>query len=67
MQPSKQPQATRQRTRYAEDEAYRELRRQRARDYYAKHREDICRKTYMKLVDRGAIANPRQLERYANK
>jgi len=61
---SQLPEATRQRERYRSDAAYRDLRRQRAKDYYAANREQICRRTYMKLVDAGAIKRPRQLERY---
>ena len=61
---SQLPEATRQRERYRTDAAYRDLRRQRAKDYYAANREQICRRTYMKLVESGAIKRPRQLERY---
>ena len=62
--PSQLPEATRQRERYHADEAYRDLRRQRAKAYYQAHRGEICRRTYLKLVEAGAIKNPRQLERY---
>ena len=62
--PSLLPEAKRQRERYHADEAYRELRRQRAKAYYSANREQICRRTYLKLVEAGAIKNPRQLERY---
>ena len=62
--PSLLPEAKRQRERYHADEAYRELRRKRAKEYYQFHREQICRRTYLKLVEAGAIKNPRQLERY---
>ena len=61
---SQLPEATRQRERYRTDEAYRDLRRQRAKAYYEAHRAEICRRTYMKLVETGAIKKPRQLERY---
>jgi hypothetical protein len=61
---SSQREATRQRERYKTDAAYRDLRKQRAREYYAAHRLEICRRTYMKLVDSGAIKRPRQLEKY---
>jgi hypothetical protein len=62
--PSQLREATRQRERYHADEAYRELRRKRAKEYYSANRELICRRTYLKLVEAGAIKNPRQLERY---
>ena len=62
--PSLLPEAKRQRERYHADEAYRELRRQRAKAYYSANREQICRRTYLKLVEAGAIKNRRQLERY---
>ena len=62
--PSLLPEAKRQRERYHADEAYRELRQKRAKEYYQFHREQICRRTYLKLVEAGAIKNPRQLERY---
>jgi len=61
---SQLPEATRQRERYRTDAAYRDLRKQRAKDYYLAHRSEICRRTYMKLVESGAIKRPRQLERY---
>ena len=61
---SQLPEASRQRERYRTDEAYRDLRRQRAKAYYQAHRAEICRRTYMKLVEAGAIKKPRQLERY---
>ena len=61
---SQLPEATRQRERYRTDEAYRDLRRQRAKAYYEAHRAEICRRTYMKLVETGAIKKPRQLEPY---
>ena len=62
--PSLLPEAKRQWERYHADEAYRELRRLRAKAYYTANREQICRRTYLKLVEAGAIRNPRQLERY---
>ena len=61
---SQLPEATRQRERYRTDQAYRDLRRQRAKAYYETHRAEICRRTYLKLVEAGAIKKPRQLERY---
>ena len=61
---SQLPEATRQRERYRTDQAYRDLRRQRAKTYYETHRAEICRRTYLKLVEAGAIKKPRQLERY---
>ena len=62
---SQLPEATRQRERYRSDEAYRDLRRQRAKAHYQAHRVEICRRTYLKLVEAGAIKKPRQLEKYA--
>ena len=61
---SQLPEATRQRERYRSDEAYRDLRRQRAKTYYETHRAEICRRTYLKLVEAGAIKRPRQLKKY---
>ena len=63
---SQLPEATRQRERYRTDQAYRDLRRQRAKAYYETHRAEICRRTYLKLVEAGAIKKPRQLDKYTS-